>query len=69
MQLLFKELLSQIEPALDDFEALGAELGPKIQQLIEMIDDFRNYEAPEKLPNGDIILRRIRPLKEGEIEL
>ncbi|MEH6836092.1 MULTISPECIES: AAA+ family ATPase [Falsihalocynthiibacter] len=69
LQLLFKELLSQIEPALKDFETFGDELGPKVQELIEMIDDFRNYEAPEKMPNGDIIIRRIRPLKEGEIEL
>lgn len=69
LSLLFNELLSQIEPALKDFETFGSDLGPKVRHLIELIDDFRNYETPEKLPNGDIIIRRIRPLKEGEIEL
>ena len=44
-----------MEPALRDFVA---GLGPALQDLSDMIDDFANYEAPEVLPNGDIIIRR-----------
>jgi hypothetical protein len=51
--------LDEMGPALEDF---GAEVGPKIQQLIALIDDFKNYDAPEMLPNGDIIIRRNAPL-------
>jgi hypothetical protein len=44
-----------------------------------MIGDFQNYEAPVKLPNGDILIRRKpdapvtplapRPGPNGEIDL
>lgn len=33
-------------------------LGPIVAGLAEMIDDPRNFHAPETLPNGDILLRR-----------
>ena len=31
-------------------------------QLSEWLDDLSLYEAPERLPNGDIIIRRRAPL-------
>ena len=41
--------------------------------MLELMGDIRNYEMPEKLPNGDIIIRRKpdlpAPPKEGEVEL
>jgi hypothetical protein len=68
-KLVLRGLMSEMEPALDEMgEALSEmepalkELGPKLQQLIAMIDDFKNYAAPEMLPNGDIIIRRTAPL-------
>ena len=33
-------------------------MSPMVQQLREMVDDLSAYEAPELLPNGDIIIRR-----------
>ena len=69
LELLLQELLTEIKPALDDFQSLGVELAPKIMELMELVDDFRNYETPEKLPNGDILIRRTNPIKEGEIDL
>ena len=30
-------------------------------EIMAMIDDLANYHAPERLPNGDIILRRKTP--------
>ncbi|WP_380053354.1 hypothetical protein ACFE33_11265 [Falsihalocynthiibacter sp. SS001] len=69
MELLFQELFSEIGPALDDLNGIGEELRPKILDLLGMVDDFRNYDTPEMLPNGDIIIRRNKPLKEGEVDL
>ena len=51
--------------------------GPELT-LIAMIDDFKNYDAPVMLPNGDILIRRNAPMvpvpkfvpgPNGEIEL
>ena len=48
------------------------------RQLVALIDDFSNYDAPVMLPNGDILIRRNAPLvtpteptpgPNGEIEL
>lgn len=69
LQQFFEGLLDEMEPTLDDFqsfaEGLGPamremmqEMGPAFAELLEQVDDITNYEAPEILPNGDIILRR-----------
>ena len=34
------------------------QLKPMLESLREKVDDLSNYEAPEVLPNGDIIIRR-----------
>ena len=72
-KLLFRGLMTEMKPALDEMgkaldemgpalEGLGEEIGPKFRQLIAMIDDFKNYDAPVMLPNGDILIRRNAPL-------
>ena len=84
-KLVLRGLMTEMEPALNDMQDALKEvqpalrdLGPKFAQLIAMIDDFKNYAAPEMLPNGDIIIRRTAPLMpkrdflpgpNGEIEL
>lgn len=60
LRLFMKGLLEEMEPAVDGLEGL--------------LDDLGAYHAPEVLPNGDIIIRRKRPLEpeigeEGEVEL
>lgn len=37
------------------------------EKLVDWLDDISLYEAPERLPNGDIIIRRKAPLEPGEI--
>ncbi len=89
MQLVMRGLVQEMQPALDEMgkaleeagpalKGLGEEIGPKLRQLIALIDDIRNYDAPVMLPNGDILIRRIAPLvpkmgpqpgPTGEIEL
>lgn len=69
LELLFQELLKEVGPTIEELESLGEDLRPKILELLDLIDDIQNYDTPEKLPNGDIIIRRKDPLEEGEIEL
>ncbi len=40
------------------FENWVDELGPLLNSLRDKIDDLGEYEPPEVLPNGDIIIRR-----------
>jgi hypothetical protein len=85
IKLVMRGMMSEMEPALNEMEKAlteiepkWQELGPKFRELIAMIDDFRNYDAPVMLPNGDILIRRNAPLvpklefapgPNGEIEL
>lgn len=88
-KLVLRGLMSEMEPALDEMEramteigpaleSFGEEMGPKLRQLIALMDDFKHYDAPVMLPNGDILIRRNAPLApkpefapgpNGEIEL
>jgi len=71
-KLVLRGLMSEMEPAMDEMEkalteigpaleGFGAEVGPRFRQLIAMIDDFKNYDSPVMLPNGDIVIRRNPP--------
>ena len=68
-RLLMRGLMEEMEPAIeglqDSLEDMGTALsdfmgsvGPAFADVLNQVDDFRNYEAPEFLPNGDIIMRR-----------
>ena len=72
-RLVLRGLMTEMQPALDEMgkaldevgpalEGFGAEISPKIAQLVAMIDDFANYDAPVMLPNGDILIPRNAPL-------
>jgi hypothetical protein len=73
MKLVMRGMMEEMQPAIDEMgkaleeagpalQGLGAEIGPRFAQLIALIDDIRNYDAPVMLPNGDIIIRRNAPL-------
>ncbi len=88
-KLVLRGLMTEMQPALDEMEkalgeigpaleGFGEEVGPRLRQLIAIIDDFKNYDAPVMLPNGDILIRRKAPMvpvlpgqpgPNGEIEL
>lgn len=64
-KLLFKGLMSEMEPALDEMgQALSGlepalkDLQPKMLELLAIVDDLTNYQPPERLENGDILIRR-----------
>ena len=85
-RMIMRGLMTEMEPALDEmreameeigpaFAEFASSIGPALAELLERVDDIRNYEAPEFLPNGDIIIRRKPdapewlPDEAGEIEL
>lgn len=68
-ELFFEGILGEMGPAIEDFRAFAemaephlrallSEMGPALMQVLDRIDDIANYEAPEILDNGDIIIRR-----------
>ncbi len=70
--ILLREMMSEMEPALDDMARALTEAKPMLDDLIAMMGEVQNYHAPEMLPNGDIIIRRKLPGESGpppEIEL
>ncbi len=65
VKLLFEGLVTEMEPALEgmgdalaEIEPALRDLQPMLRDLVEMAGDLRNYHAPERLPNGDILIRR-----------
>lgn len=55
-------LLGQAQPHLDRLgqdlgDTLGA-VGPVFKDIGKLMDDVGNYQAPERLENGDILIRR-----------
>lgn len=68
-QLFMEGILKEMEPAIDEFSGLADEMGPalrqfatqmgpKLSELLNEVEDWSLYAAPEVLPNGDIIIRR-----------
>lgn len=51
------------------FQGLLAEGHEGWARLGEWLDDINAYEAPQRLPNGDILIRRKVPLATGETEI
>lgn len=58
MRKLFDGLIQEIEPAMGEMAEAMKQLEPMARQLAELIGDAKYYEAPERLENGDIIIRR-----------
>lgn len=84
-EMFFRGILGELEPQIDEFRNFAQEaeplmqefadhMGPALVDLLAKIDDLSNYEAPEILPNGDIIIRRspdapVLTDPRGEVEL
>jgi len=67
LRLFMEGLMDEMEPALRDLEDLAEDARPFLEEmqrsLGEVVKDFDAYEAPEILPNGDILIRRKHPLE------
>jgi len=60
-----KEMADRLGPQLRHF---AQEMGPALADILKDVEDLSVYEAPEKLPNGDIIIRR-KPVEDSAPEL
>jgi hypothetical protein len=65
VKLIFRGILNDMEPtlnqmseALDEVEPALRSLSPKLREFMALVGDLENYHAPEKLENGDILIRR-----------
>jgi len=75
-RMFLRGLIDEIGPQVDEMtsgiEAAARKLGPELERLMALVDDVKNYEPPERLPNGDIVIRRKAgappppPLPEGK---
>ena len=57
-QSLLRGLMQEIDPTLKSLQEGVEGLGPMFTTLTGLIGDVRHYETPERLPNGDILIRR-----------
>ena len=65
LESFMQNMLKEAEPHLD---RLGRDLGETVNSLRPILgdigtlmDDVKNYQAPERLENGDILIRRKTP--------
>lgn len=68
-RLFLRGLMDELEPT---FKELSESMEPALRELLGLVEDFDAYHPPERLPNGDIIIRRKTPMEraqEDEIEI
>ncbi|MGV8952181.1 MAG: hypothetical protein ACOH2M_13820 [Cypionkella sp.] len=58
---MLRGMASQVEPTLKEMTDALAAAKPQVLELLKMMGDIDQYHAPERLPNGDIILRHKMP--------
>lgn len=83
IDMLLRGLVDEIGPELEritpELREFAEGMGPMLGDLAEKMGDLNAYHPPERLPNGDIILRRKSPSElerqpldppgEGEIDI
>ncbi len=58
-RMILEGLLDDMRPMLEEARPFfEEEMLPFLQSLGDLIDDITVYEMPERLPNGDILIRR-----------
>ena len=77
-QMILEGLMDEMRPMLEEARPyFEEEVLPFLNRMGELMDDVTAYELPERLPNGDIIIRRSEDAPEfvpevgenGDVEL
>ena len=67
---LFTEMEKMAEDVLPLMQSWLDQLRPQLEALGDQVEDWSRYEAPEVLPNGDIIIRKkLGPPEDGQVDL
>ncbi len=58
-RMILEGLLDEMRPMMEEARPFfEEELLPMLERMGELVDDLSHYELPERLPNGDIVIRR-----------
>jgi hypothetical protein len=58
-RMILEGLMDEMRPMLEEVRPFfEEEVLPMLDRLGEIVDDLSYYELPERLPNGDILIRR-----------
>ncbi|MBY4893186.1 hypothetical protein A8B78_19440 [Jannaschia sp. EhC01] len=77
-RMILEGLMEEMRPMMEEVRPyFEDEVLPFLNRMGELMDDVSSYELPERLPNGDIIIRRSPDAPEfdpevgegGEVEL
>lgn len=73
-KIFLRGLMAEVEPALDDMAQALQDAEPMLRELMALVGNIDDYNAPEILSNGDILIRKKTPQDlaadpSGEIEL
>lgn len=58
MENMLRDVGPEMDQMGDGMSGALSRLGPVLKDLSVLVDDLRNYQAPERLENGDILIRR-----------
>jgi hypothetical protein len=58
-RMILEGLLQEMRPLMEEVRPFFEdEVVPMLERMGEIVDDLSYYELPERLPNGDILIRR-----------
>jgi hypothetical protein len=58
-RMILEGLMEDMRPMIEEVRPFfEEEVVPMLERMSELVDDLSHYELPERLPNGDIIIRR-----------
>ena len=58
-RMILEGLMEEMRPMLEEVQPFfEEEVVPMLGRMAELVDDLSHYELPERLPNGDILIRR-----------
>lgn len=55
---ILDNLMNDLAPQIEGLSGALSEYAPVLEDLSVLVDDLGNYQMPERLENGDIIIRR-----------
>lgn len=55
---LLRGLMEELDPAIRDLGAVVTEYEPMLRELAALVENIDDYQMPEMLENGDILIRR-----------